>query len=178
MTKMLMAGVLGLAISIPVGSASAAASGTVYNISQGGALSALQLNTLLAANTPVQGSTANFASEVVKLVNKERAKRGLKALKTNTKAASVAMVKAKDMSNRQYFSHTSPTYGSPFAMMKRFGITYHFAGENIAMGQRSPAQVMQDWMNSKGHRANILNKNYTSIGVAYYKGEWVQHFLG
>jgi uncharacterized YkwD family protein len=175
---MFVVGALGLAFAIPAGSASAAVTGTVFNISQGGPLSSVQLNTLLAANTPVHVSTVNFASQVVKLVNIERSKRGLKALSSNPRAASVAMLKAKDMSNQKYFSHTSPIYGSPFAMMKRFGITYRYAGENIAMGQKSPAEVMKDWMNSKGHRTNILSKNFKSIGVAYYKGEWVQHFLG
>lgn len=90
----------------------------------------------------------------------------------------MAMVKAKDMYDNNYFSHNSPTYGSPFDMMKQFGISYRAAGENIASGQSSPAQVMNDWMNSPGHRANILNSSFSKIGVAYYNGEWVQEFIG
>lgn len=90
----------------------------------------------------------------------------------------VAMAKAQDMYNNNYFDHQSPTYGSPFDMMKSFGITYSTAGENIAKGQTSPAEVMNQWMNSPGHRANILNSSYTQIGIAYYNSEWVQEFIG
>jgi uncharacterized protein YkwD len=89
----------------------------------------------------------------------------------------MALVKAKDMYNNNYFDHTSPSYGSPFNMMKSFGIQYTYAGENIAKGQRSPQEVMTSWMNSPGHRQNILNPNFTKIGVAYYNGEWVQEFI-
>jgi uncharacterized YkwD family protein len=120
----------------------------------------------------------NFASQVVSLVNQERAKASLGALAVNKRLSNMAMVKAQDMKNNNYFDHNSPTYGSPFDMMKQFGITYHYAGENIAMGQRTPREVMTAWMDSPGHKANILNKNFTSIGVAYYNGEWVQEFTG
>jgi uncharacterized YkwD family protein len=130
------------------------------------------------AAKPVPTAASTFASQVVALVNQERSKVGLKALKSNSALASMAMVKAKDMKNKNYFDHNSPTYGSPFNMMQKFGITYRYAGENIAMGQRTPAEVMKDWMNSPGHKANIMNKNYSSIGVAYYSGEWVQEFTG
>ena len=85
--------------------------------------------------------------------------------------------KAKDMYNNNYFSHTSPTYGSPFDMMKTYGISYTSAGENIAKGQKSPQEVMNSWMNSSGHRANILNAGYNQIGVGYYNGIWVQEFI-
>ena len=66
------------------------------------------------------------------------------------------------MINKNYFDHTSPTYGSPFDMMKKFGISYRTAGENIAKGQRTPQEVMNSWMNSSGHRANILNSSFTT----------------
>ena len=94
---------------------------------------------------------------------------------------SIANTKAQDMADKNYFSHTSPTYGSPFDMLKQFGVSYSYAGENIAAGQTSAEQVMNDWMNSSGHRANILNANYTQLGVGYVKGgsygtEWVQLF--
>ena len=87
------------------------------------------------------------------------------------------------MAVNRYFSHQSPTYGSPFDMLKKFGVSYRSAGENIAAGQRTPQEVMNAWMNSSGHRANILNKNYTELGVGYYKGGsyghyWVQTFVG
>lgn len=127
------------------------------------------------------GSTAtqsSYASQVVSLVNQERAKAGLKPLKTDSKLTSVAVAKAKDMYANNYFDHNSPTYGSPFDMMKQFGVSYSYAGENIAKGQQNPQAVMNAWMNSSGHRANILNANYSSIGVAYYNGEWVQEFTG
>lgn len=90
----------------------------------------------------------------------------------------VALAKAADMSNNNYFDHTSPTYGSPFDMMKQFGISYITAGENIAMGQRSPEEVMMQWMNSEGHRKNIMNPAFTKIGVGYTNGYWVQEFIG
>lgn len=88
------------------------------------------------------------------------------------------MDKAKDMYNRNYFDHTSPTFGSPFDMMKSYNIPFRYAGENIAKGQRTPQEVMTAWMNSAGHRQNILSPNFTKIGVAYYNGEWVQEFTG
>ncbi|WP_098743117.1 CAP domain-containing protein [Paenibacillus sp. EZ-K15] len=120
---------------------------------------------------------SNFASEVVTLVNKERANAGLKPLTVHAKLTTVALDKAKDMSNNNYFSHTSPTHGSPFDMMKAYGISYGYAGENIAKGQRTPQEVMNSWMNSQGHRENILSPNFTKIGVGYYNGYWVQEFI-
>ena len=126
---------------------------------------------------PNQGDSA-FAEQVVNLVNQERAKQGLGALSSDSLLTKVALDKAKDMYNNNYFDHNSPTYGSPFNMMKSYGVKYSYAGENIAKGQRTPQEVMNAWMNSSGHRANILGGNYTKIGVAYYNGEWVQEFTG
>lgn len=85
----------------------------------------------------------------------------------------------QDMVDKKYFSHTSPTYGSPFHMIKNFGISYRSAGENIAYGQRTPAQVVNSWWNSDGHRANMLNANYTDIGVGYAANGnyWTQMFI-
>lgn len=122
------------------------------------------------------------AQEVLKLVNAERKKQGLTALTLSNKLTSVANTKAKDMANNNYFSHQSPTYGSPFEMLQRYGITYSSAGENIAAGQRSAQAVMNDWMNSSGHRANILNRDYTELGVGYATGGsygtyWCQEFI-
>jgi len=95
----------------------------------------------------------------------------------------MARDKSADMRDHHYFSHQSPTYGSPFDMMKKYGISYTTAGENIAAGQTTPEEVVQAWMNSEGHRANILNPNYTAIGVGYVKGGsygsyWTQDFIG
>ena len=86
------------------------------------------------------------------------------------------------MIDKNYFDHNSPTYGSPFDMMKKFGISYIAAGENIAYGQKTPSEVMNAWMNSSGHRANILNANFTEIGVGMVKKAdgtpyWVQMFI-
>jgi len=121
--------------------------------------------------------------EVVTLVNQERAKQGLAPLKENVQLSNVARTKSEDMVAKNYFSHTSPTYGSPFDMMKKFGITYTAAGENIAMGQQTAASVMSSWMNSPGHKANILSKNFTEIGVGIAKDKsgsiyWTQQFIG
>jgi uncharacterized YkwD family protein len=122
-------------------------------------------------------SAVKFANEVARLVNQERAKAGLQPLRLDSKLSAVAMDKAIDMSKNRYFDHISPTYGSPFDMMNRYGIQFSYAGENIAMGQQSPQEVMNQWMNSQGHRENILNPNYDTIGVAYYNGYWVQEFI-
>ncbi len=115
----------------------------------------------------------------MKLVNAERAKAGLPALKEDWELSRVAKYKSQDMHDKNYFDHTSPTYGSPFAMMKKFGITYKAAGENIAKGQKSASEVVNAWMNSEGHRANILNKSYTHIGVGFVKdgNYWSQMFI-
>ncbi|TKI66856.1 hypothetical protein FC756_14060 [Lysinibacillus mangiferihumi] len=120
-----------------------------------------------------------FEQEVVKLTNAERTKAGLKALQTDDKLMAAAREKSQDMQSKKYFSHTSPTFGSPFDRMKALGITYKSAGENIAQGQRSPQEVVQAWMDSPGHRANILNANYTHIGVGYVKSGnyWTQQFI-
>lgn len=132
---------------------------------------------------PNNGNTSEVSSyekQVVELVNKERASRGLSPLTLNTELSRVARIKSEDMRDNEYFSHNSPTYGSPFDMMKSFGINYRTAGENIAMGQQSPEAVVTAWMNSDGHRANILNANFTQIGVGYAANGnyWTQMFIG
>ena len=135
-----------------------------------------------SAQTSASGYSA-FQNEVVRLVNAERAKKGLAALSTDSLLMKTATVKSQDMAKNKYFSHTSPTYGSPFDLMKQYGVSYRTAGENIAMGQTTPAQVMDGWMNSEGHRANILNSAYTRIGVGVAQNSagqyyWTQHFAG
>ena len=127
---------------------------------------------------PSAPSASSFEEQVVVLVNQERKKAGLAPLTHRADIKNVAEKKAMDMINSNYFSHTSPNYGSPFDMLKSFGVSYRTAGENIAKGQKSPQEVMNAWMNSSGHRANILNGSYTSIGVGYYNGAWVQLFVG
>lgn len=117
--------------------------------------------------------------QVASLVNKERAKEGLAPLTIDWELARVAKYKSQDMHDKNYFSHTSPTYGSPFDMMKDFGISYKSAGENIAQGQTSAAQVMEAWMNSTGHRANIMDVKFTHIGVGFVEdgNYWTQMFI-
>ncbi|RHW41536.1 LysM peptidoglycan-binding domain-containing protein [Neobacillus notoginsengisoli] len=114
--------------------------------------------------------------QVISLTNQERAKHGLKPLTHDWELSRVARYKSMDMRDKSYFSHTSPTYGSPFTMMKNFGIAYRSAGENIAAGQTSAAEVVRAWMNSPGHRANILNQGYTRIGVGYAAGGSQRHY--
>ena len=127
----------------------------------------------------LDSSVKEYESEVVRLVNIERTKAGLKPLKENWELSRVARYKSEDMKNKNYFSHTSPTYGSPFQMMKSFGITYKTAGENIAKGYATPKAVVNGWMNSSGHRANIMNSSFTEIGVGYVANGnyWTQMFI-
>ena len=123
-------------------------------------------------STPnVSNDMRSLEIEVIRLVNIERAKVGRSALIENNKISNIARIKSQDFIKNNYFSHNSPTYGSPFDMLKSFGITYTAAGENIANGQRTAAEVMNSWMNSSGHRANILNSAYNQIGVGVAKNK-------
>ncbi|MFA1818802.1 CAP domain-containing protein [Virgibacillus oceani] len=126
-------------------------------------------------------SNAEFSQEqeVIDLVNQEREKAGLSALKYDWELARVAKYKSQDMKDQNYFSHDSPVYGSPFTMMQDFGINYTTAGENIARGQGSAEQVVNAWMNSSGHRANIMSSDFTHIGVGYVESGnyWTQMFI-
>ena len=120
--------------------------------------------------------------ETFDLINAERTAAGLPALKIDEELQNVARVKAQDMVTNNYFSHTSPTYGSPFDMMKSFDIKYKAAGENIA-GNSSNSGAVKAWMNSSGHKANILNSNYNYTGLAVVKSSkygkiYVQMFIG
>ncbi|MFJ7847866.1 CAP domain-containing protein [Peribacillus sp. NPDC097206] len=134
-------------------------------------------------NETTHESNSSVEQQVLDLVNSERSKAGLKDLELDQELSNVAKTKSGDMRDNHYLSHTSPTYGSPFDMMKSFGIGYTYAGENIAAGQTSASAVMKSWMNSPGHKANILNGNYTHIGVGYVQGGtysryWTQQFIG
>ena len=134
-----------------------------------------------AINIPTLDSgVTSFEQEVIRLVNEIRAENGLKALTYDWELSRVARYKSQDMKDNKYFSHTSPVYGTPFQMIKNFGISYRSAGENIAKGYSTPQAVVNGWMNSSGHRANILNANYTHIGVGYVAGGnyWTQMFIG
>lgn len=140
-------------------------------------------------NTSGSGSSNAITSqlttdeqEVFDLINAKRVANGLSALKIDDELQNVARIKAQDMVDNNYFSHTSPIYGSPFNMIKNFGISYKTAGENIA-GNSSNSGAVNAWMNSEGHKANILNSsfNYTGIGVVKspkYGKIYVQMFMG
>jgi uncharacterized YkwD family protein len=119
--------------------------------------------------------------QLLALINKERSKNGLPDLKPDLELMKVARVKAGDMVQNNYFSHYSPTYGSPFDMMRQFGVTFKAAAENIA-GNSSIQGAVTAWMGSSGHRANILNRsyNYTGIGITKsnkYGYMFVQMFI-
>jgi len=124
---------------------------------------------------------SNFEQRVLDLVNVERGKEGLSPLRMHSELSKVAYEKSKDMAIYDYFDHTSPNYGSPFQMMKEFGIKYNYAGENIAMGHPTPEAVVKAWMESPGHRANIMNRNFGNLGVGIYNDNgtiyWTQMFI-
>ena len=121
-----------------------------------------------------------YERQVVDLVNVQRARSGLQPLTLDADLCRFARVKSQDMHDNRYFDHNSPTYGSPFDMMRSFGITYAPAGENIAMGYSTPEAVVSAWMNSDGHRANILSTKFALLGVGYVAdgGYWTQWFIG
>ncbi|WP_051569052.1 CAP domain-containing protein [Alkaliphilus transvaalensis] len=114
--------------------------------------------------------------QMVQMVNEERTKAGLRTLEIDVDLSYVARVKSKDMSDNNYFSHQSPTYGSPFDMMRSFGISYRSAAENIARTQ-SLQSAHTGLMNSEGHRKNILNPNFTHIGIGIHNGYYTQMFI-
>jgi uncharacterized YkwD family protein len=134
-------------------------------------------------NAPsVSNDIRSLETEVIRLVNAERAKAGRSALVENSKLSNVARIKSNDFIKNNYFSHTSPTYGTPFDMLRSFGITFTAAAENIARGPRTAAEAMNLWMNSSGHRANILNSTYNQIGVGVARDNkgslfWTQIFI-
>ncbi len=127
-----------------------------------------------------QKTELSFQEQVVKLVNEERAKAGLSALTLDTTVQSAAQVRAQESATS--FSHTRPDGTSFSTALTEAGVKYKGSGENIAWGQKNPEEVMKGWMNSAGHKANILNPNYTKIGVGYYQNAkgvnyWSQLFI-
>ena len=115
--------------------------------------------------TNTQTSTMNASEkEIFNLINQQRANNGLTALKVDNEVQRVARIKAQDMVDNNYFSHNSPTYGSPFDMLNSFKVSYKAAGENIA-GNSSNSGAVNAWMNSSGHKANIVNANYNYTGI-------------
>jgi len=131
---------------------------------------------------PEADPLSKLEDEVIRLVNVEREKNGLPALEKNNEVCRVARTKSYDMIEKNYFSHSSPVYGSPFNMMEHHGLKFSAAAENIGMGQKTPAEIMKSWMDSPGHRANILSKTVTQIGVGAGKTAngtlyWTQLFI-
>lgn len=125
------------------------------------------------------GGVQEAAEAVASLVNAARQDAGLSELELDADLCAAAQARAQEIA--QSFSHTRPDGSSCFTILEELGISYRAAGENIAMGQRTPEEVMDGWMNSSGHRANILNGTFTSIGVGYYvdgagAAHWVQIF--
>lgn len=128
------------------------------------------------------GALTAQGSKILELANAERAKVGAKPLKANTDLNKLATMKSQDMVEKNYFSHQSPTYGSPFDMMKTYGISYMYAGENLAINS-SAEKAHNAWMNSEGHRKNLLNPDFTELGIGLYpKGDgsyaYTQMFIG
>ncbi len=133
-------------------------------------------------NNSSNASVSSYEKQVVDLVNAERAKAGVAPLTLDSSISNVARTKSQDMATNNYFAHQSPTYGSAGNMLTKFGIKYTAWGENIASGQKTPQQVVTAWMNSEGHRANILSSTYTKIGVGYATNSkgvpyWTQMFV-
>ncbi|WP_188207144.1 SafA/ExsA family spore coat assembly protein [Alkalibacillus aidingensis] len=133
-------------------------------------------------NVPLKTEVKSIENEVIRLTNNYREQNGLEPLDHDWQLSRVARYKSADMRDKNYFSHQSPTYGSPFDMIENFNVSYRRAAENIAAGQRSAEAVVESWMNSPGHRQNILNPDMTHIGVGYAEGGsrstyWTQMFI-
>ncbi|WP_420833086.1 CAP domain-containing protein [Shimazuella soli] len=135
-------------------------------------------------NPKQEYTVSKYEQEVINLVNEERKKRNLDPLKLDIKLSQLARQKSEDMRDKNYFDHTSPTYGKPCDHMKKEGVDYRYCGENIGAGYKTPEEAMDGWMKSEPHRENILSPNYTHIGVGYAEGGgeygtyWTQQFKG
>uniref|UniRef100_UPI0003725A5F SafA/ExsA family spore coat assembly protein n=1 Tax=Alkalibacillus haloalkaliphilus TaxID=94136 RepID=UPI0003725A5F len=131
---------------------------------------------------PLKTEVKSIEDEVVRITNEMRQQHGLQPLESDWQLSRVARYKSRDMRDQNYFSHQSPTYGSPFDMIEQFNVSYQRAAENIAAGQQNPRSVVNSWMDSQGHRENILDPNMTHIGVGYaeegqYRNYWTQMFI-
>lgn len=170
----------GLSDYIPTANANTGANTSSGDVTSSGSTASPSPSTGATVTNGTAADNLSFEEQVVSLVNAQRAANGLSALKLSTALSNAARAKSQDMHDLNYFSHTSPTYGSPFDMLKSFGISYSTAGENIAMGYATPEAVVNGWMNSPGHRANILNASFTQIGVGYVAdgSYWTQEFIG
>lgn len=154
----------------------------VYPTSSGNASNTGSSNNNTSSNNSSNTTLTADEQEVFKLINEQRTKQGLKALTIDAEVQRVARIKAQEMVDKNYFSHTSPTYGSPFDMLNSFKVSYKTAGENIA-GNSSNSAAVNAWMNSTGHRQNILNSSYQYTGIGVINGSqygkiYVQMFIG
>lgn len=125
---------------------------------------------------PQQGAATADEMQMLNLVNQERQQAGVPPLKLNIELTKVARIKSQDMIDLNYFSHTSPVYGSPFDMMEHYGILFTAAGENLAR-HPSVASAHQGLMNSEGHRKNILSTVFTEIGIGIVRDSRGQYFV-
>ena len=130
---------------------------------------------------PESPETDAQLAEVIALVNGERQRAGLPPLAADGRVQEAAAVRAAEIA--QSFSHSRPDGRNFSTALQEAGAVYRTAGENIAWGQKSPGEVMRGWMESAGHRANILNESFSSIGVGFYQDAagrtyWVQLFTG
>ena len=119
-----------------------------------------------------------YAKQVASIVNRERAAKGLPPLKSSDTLNAAAITRAVEIETR--FEHERPNGTTCFSALDEAGVDYFYAGENIAYGQKTPDRVMNAWMNSEGHRANILNASFKEIGVGYVSdgNYWTQMFIG
>lgn len=162
---------LTLSLSFGCGSGSGAAAGSQNN-SSAGTDPSVCINTFAGVS---EIESANL-EEVCSLTNSERAEVGASQLTLDPKLTELAQAHARDMVQRSYFSHTNPDGQDPFDRLRAASVSYRAAAENIARGQSTPVGVMSSWMNSSGHRTNLLNTRYSRIGVGSYQGYWVQIF--
>ena len=141
-----------------------------------------QNNNTTTNKTDVSSTPSDLEKQLLDLINEKRTAYGLSKLSFDTALQKTAKAKAEDLVANNYFSHNSPTYGTPFEMMKSFGVTYKTAGENIA-GNSTLEGAVNAWMNSQGHRENILNNAYNLTGIGVVKSDkygyvMVQMFVG
>ncbi len=132
--------------------------------------------------TPLVAQNGSFQQQILSLVNAERSKAGLEPVTLNSKLSQAAQNHTNDMISKRYFSHNSPSGSTMVSRVKAVGYTYSTIGENIAAGGSTASATMTQWMNSPGHKANILNPKFRELGVGYgasndqYRYYWTQVF--
>ena len=172
-----LAAVLELEPGVPLRVQTAAVSATLASV-----LSGVDFSPAPSQTPEVPDTLAAYQAEILRLVNAERAEAGVDPLALNTTLCAAAQLRARELPTQ--FAHTRPDGTQCFTVLEQVGQRYRSAGENIAAGQTSPAQVVNDWMNSEGHRRNILDASFTQLGVGYLRTDsgygyyWVQLFIG